>query len=85
MPKKTAKESFENKLKRLEKISYLLENEETGLEESMSLYEEGIELSKVCIDTLKNAELKITELKKKLDKVSSKGDELFDESENGEL
>ncbi|HED38455.1 MAG TPA: exodeoxyribonuclease VII small subunit, partial [Ignavibacteria bacterium] len=34
MPKKTAKESFENKLKRLEKISYLLENEETGLEES---------------------------------------------------
>lgn len=70
MAKKTEKISFENKLSRLEEISSLLESESIGLEEAITLYEEGIELSKDCIITLKNAELKITELKKKLDETS---------------
>ncbi len=84
MPKKSTKESFENKIKRLEEISDLLESEEIGLEKAIILYEEGIELSKVCIGTLKNTELKITELKKKLDEVTSEDEELFDDLESGD-
>jgi exodeoxyribonuclease VII small subunit len=64
---KKSKKNFENDLKRLEEISDLLESESIGLDESLKLYEEGIELSRNCITALKKAELKITELKKKLD------------------
>jgi exodeoxyribonuclease VII small subunit len=71
MTKKKSNKSFEDDLLRLEEISTLLENEEIGLEKSISLYEEGIKLSKSCINTLKKAELKITELKKEIDDVSS--------------
>ena len=70
MAKKSDKTNFESKLNRLEEISSLLESENLGLEEAIALYEEGIELSKYCVTTLKNAELKITELKKKLDDIS---------------
>lgn len=62
--------SFEKKILRLEEISDLLEAEETQLEDAINLFEEGIELSKDCLTTLKNAELKITELKKKIDSAS---------------
>ena len=78
MSKKSDKNNFENKLSRLEEISSLLESEGIGLEEAIALYEEGIELSKYCVSTLKNAELKITELKKKLDDISSNNDEVPD-------
>lgn len=70
---------FEANLARLEEISSMLEGNEIGLEEALSLYEEGIELSKKCIGTLKNAELKITELKKQIDTLTSRQDELFEE------
>jgi exodeoxyribonuclease VII small subunit len=55
--------SFEDSLVRLQEISELLESENITLEESISLYEEGIKLSKVCYEILNNAELKVTELK----------------------
>jgi len=71
--------NFETDLARLEEISSMLEGDEIGLEEALSLYEEGIELSKKCIGTLKNAELKITELKKQIDTLTSRQDELFEE------
>jgi exodeoxyribonuclease VII small subunit len=71
--------SFEADLARLEEISSMLERDEIGLEEALILYEEGIELSKKCIGTLKNAELKITELKRQIDTLTSKQDELFEE------
>jgi exodeoxyribonuclease VII small subunit len=71
MAKKPDKNSFESKLSRLEEISSLLEKEDIGLEEAINLYEEGIELSKNCISTLNEAELKVTQLKKKLDELSS--------------
>jgi exodeoxyribonuclease VII small subunit len=79
MAKKSTKNSFEKDLIRLEEISDLLESDEVGLEDAINLYEEGIELSKNCITALKNAELKITELKKKIDKLSSEESELFEE------
>jgi exodeoxyribonuclease VII small subunit len=67
--------NFEAKLKRLEEISDMLEDESVDLEEALNLYEEGIELSRSCISALKKAELKITELKKKLDELNLEEEE----------
>jgi exodeoxyribonuclease VII small subunit len=75
MTKKKTKNTFEENLSRLEEISTLLEGEELGLDESISLFEEGIKLSKNCMTALKKAELKITELKSELSEVTSKEDE----------
>jgi exodeoxyribonuclease VII small subunit len=65
--KKEIKESagnFESCIKRLEKIVDILEKGELPLEESIKLYEEGIELSDVCLDRLSEAELKIKKISK---------------------
>lgn len=51
--------SFEEALKRLEEIVKELEDESISLEKSIELYEEGIELSKLCTQTLEEAELRI--------------------------
>ena len=83
MPKKTSKKgnknSFEIKLHRLEEIASKLDSEEIGIENAIALYEEGIKLSKECMETLKKAELKITELKTKLTDVTESQEELFEE------
>ena len=57
--------NFESALKRLEEISDLLENEETPLEESIKLFEEGIELKEYCEEKLKSAKVKIDKIVKK--------------------
>ncbi len=75
MTKKKSKNTFEVNLSRLEEISTLLEGEELGLDESISLFEEGIKLSKSCMTSLKKAELKITELKSELSVVTSEAKE----------
>lgn len=51
--------SFEEALSRLEAIVNELEDESIALEKSIELYEEGIELSKLCTQTLEEAELRI--------------------------
>lgn len=51
--------SFEEALTRLEEIVSELEDESISLEKSIKLYEEGIELSKICSQTLEEAELRI--------------------------
>lgn len=71
--------TFEDNIRRLEEISSLLESEEIGLEEAITLYEEGINLSKGCIETLNSAELKVTELKKKLHNVPPGQEEIFED------
>jgi exodeoxyribonuclease VII small subunit len=71
MAKKKQKHNFEKDLSRLEEISELLENNDIGLEDSISLYEEGINLSKSCLTTLKKAELKVTKLKSELTDLTS--------------
>ena len=81
MNKKPINNSFEQNISRLEEISTLLEKDDIGLEEALQLYEEGINLSKTCLTTLKNAELKIIELKKKID-VLSESEDLFKEEVN---
>lgn len=65
--KAVKEEAFETMLFRLQEISDILEKDETGLDESIRLYEEGIKLSEICYEKLRNAELKVTELKKVLD------------------
>ncbi len=64
---KKKENTFEESLNRLQEISNSLERGDVGLEESIKLYEEGINLAKLCYTTLKDAELKVTELKKQLE------------------
>lgn len=64
---KKKENTFEESLNRLQEISNSLESGDIGLEESIKLYEEGISLAKICYTTLKEAELKVTELKKQLE------------------
>lgn len=54
---------FKIKLERIEQISALLEDPDLDLEQAINLYEEGMKLSQECLTSLKQAELKITELK----------------------
>ncbi len=58
--------NFEESLLRLQEISDLLEGEDISLEESISVYEEGMKLSKQCYHLLEKAELKVQELNKEL-------------------
>ncbi|MEW6507035.1 MAG: exodeoxyribonuclease VII small subunit [Bacteroidota bacterium] len=64
---KKKESTFESSLQRLQEISDILEKGEIGLEESIKLYEEGINLAKNCYNTLKEAELKVTEIKKQFE------------------
>jgi exodeoxyribonuclease VII small subunit len=53
---------FEDKIKRIEEISDLLENEEIELNEMIKLYEEGIKLTNEAKQYLENTELKIKKI-----------------------
>lgn len=66
------KKSFEEALTRLEEIAELMENNETGLENSVKLYKEGVELSVYCSEILNKAEQQVTELKESAEGVFSK-------------
>lgn len=66
------KKTFEEALTRLEEIAELMENSETGLENSVKLYKEGVELSVYCSEILNKAEQQVTELKESADGVFSK-------------
>lgn len=72
MSKKKPVADFESKLSRLEEITSLLENNEVGLEESITLFEEGVKLSKECLSILEKAELKLKVLQKELNEISTK-------------
>lgn len=51
--------SFEEAMMRLEEIAGKLENGQATLDESLSLYEEGIALVRLCNEQLTNAEQKL--------------------------
>ena len=57
------KERFEDKMKRLAEIVEKLDDENANLDESISLYEEGLKLSKELKDQLEG-------FKKKIDTIS---------------
>ena len=54
--------TYETAIARLEEIVAVLEKGGTPLDEAVKLFEEGAALSRFCNETLKKAELKITEL-----------------------
>ena len=55
MPKKK-EQSFERSLERLEEIVDLLESGEFPLEESLTLFQEGVSLVKLCNQKLESVE-----------------------------
>jgi len=59
---KTERPSFEEALKKLENIVSQLEDESITLEESVNLYEDGVNLSKFCTEILDDAELRIEQV-----------------------
>ncbi len=54
--------SFEDSYARLEQVIQRLEAGELSLEESVALYEEGIQLAQHCGRKLDDAQLKVTQL-----------------------
>ena len=54
--------NFEELIEKLEEITNKLEKEQLSLDESVKLFEEGIELSKKCDSKLEDAEKRITVL-----------------------
>ena len=63
MTAKREQVSFEELYRRLEETVERLERGGLPLEESIALYEEGMELAKSCQETLDKAELRITKLR----------------------
>lgn len=59
------KNNFESKLQRLEEIVAKLEEEQTDLDASVKLFEEGVVLSKEMTEKLQEVKFKVTALKKK--------------------
>lgn len=60
--KKEEEKNFEELMVKLEEITTKLEGESLSLDESVSLFEEGMKISKECNSKLENAEKKITML-----------------------
>lgn len=80
--KKQKKNSFKENLIRLEEISELLESNDLEIEKAIELYEEGVQLSKLCMNTLNETELKVKELKNKfVDETSNDTDDDIDNDE----
>ncbi len=77
MPKKAP--SFEQLYRELEDTVQKLEAGNLTLDESMELYEQGIELARQCGEQLDRAELRITELSPL--PVANEEAELYEENE----
>jgi exodeoxyribonuclease VII small subunit len=56
------KKSYEELISELKEIIRKIEDNETGLDESIALYEQGAVILKQCEELLSSAELKITML-----------------------
>jgi exodeoxyribonuclease VII small subunit len=67
MPKQEPMPKFEDSLKQLETIVNQLEKGDLPLEDSIKLFEEGIQLSSVCKEELDTAEGKVQILLKQRD------------------
>ncbi|WP_426401749.1 exodeoxyribonuclease VII small subunit [Mammaliicoccus lentus] len=61
----TKEQTFEEMMTELEKVVGKLDEENISLEESIELYQHGIELSSKCETKLKEAEDKVNKLVKK--------------------
>ncbi len=70
--------NYETALERLEEITEMLESGELSLEDSIKLYTEGMEISKICDGQLKEAEKKIKIILKKNGKMTEEDFETED-------
>lgn len=70
------KKTFENAMQRLEEITAELESGSLGLEESLRIYEEGVELVQFCSSKLAEAEKKVKTLVKVKNKLNPIEDEI---------
>jgi len=66
--------NFEENMKRLEQIATELENGEFDLDTSVSKFEEGMKIAKLCSNMLEKAEKRITML------IKNYNDELVEEN-----
>jgi len=71
----TEKLSFEDAMKELDTIVQKLEEGNIELEEALTIYKRGVELSQLCHTKLKNAEDQLTKV------LTDEGEEDFDVSE----
>ena len=67
---KDKENSFEKNLQKLEIIVAKLESGEISLEESVKLYEEGMQIKKICDKKLKDIEMQIKKIKIEDNKVT---------------
>lgn len=74
-----AKKKFEEALSELESIVRRLEDEQLSLDEAISLFEEGIKLSRFCAARLEEAEKKVSLLLK--DDQGNLSEKPFDDTE----
>lgn len=61
--------SYEASIERLNRIVSQLDTEETSLEDSMKLYDEGIQIVETCVKQLSEAQSRIKELRLRSDGV----------------
>ena len=62
MSEETTTVTFEEAMDQLETIVERLEEGDVPLEEALTIYKKGMELSKLCHDKLKNVEEQLTEI-----------------------
>lgn len=70
--------SFEKMLSDLEALAARLEKENLTVEEGITVYEQGLELTKKCLASLSASKTRITEIRKEMDKLV---DAPFDQGE----
>ena len=63
MPTEEQQKTFEEAFQRLEELVQTLEEGKLSLEDTSRLYEEGMELARLCNRMLSATELRITELR----------------------
>lgn len=63
---------FEEALEKLNEIKEKLESKDVTLDESIKLYSESVEYTKLCLDELKSTDGKIVAIKAEIDKLVEK-------------
>ncbi|MBR7172510.1 MAG: exodeoxyribonuclease VII small subunit [Clostridia bacterium] len=63
---------FEEALEKLNEIKEKLESKDITLDESIKLYSESVEYTKLCLDELKSTDGKIVAIKAEIDKLVEK-------------
>lgn len=66
------RKTFEEALGRLEEIAEAMEDDKTGLEESVKLYKEGVELARFCAEKLNGVEQQVSQLNESAEGIFTK-------------